>query len=352
MANLTKTTYYTRRTLAIGGILLTGFIVLKVSLRLATDVWRKLNPPPPPPPTVAFGKLPKIKFPESSPAEEQKLTFQLETIEGNLPILPSVGKVYFRPIDKPGLLTLDRAKAKAQQMGFRTQPQAISETHYRWLSLNVPPTTLEMEIDTGNFHLRYPYETDQELLASKNLPTNEQAAQEAKRFLQANELLAEDLASGRAEFQYWRLSPSGLAAAIALSEADFIQVNLFRSDLDELKILPPNPEESLVSFLISGARDRSKRIIEINYTYFPVEKETSATYPLRPISNAWQELQAGQGYVATLGQNENKQITIRRVYLAYYDSAEPKNYLQPVYVFEGDKNFFAYVSAIDPKWTE
>jgi len=353
MATLTQTAYWTRKGMLVGTIVLIGFIVLKVSLTLAGNVWRKIHPPPPPPPTVAFGKLPKLAFPEQNPpAGETKLIFKLETIQGGLPKLSTIGKVYFMPKEGPNLLALDRARQKAQKMGFRSQSEKVSETVYRWTDQKTPPTTLEMDINTGNFYLRYPYEDDQALLTSKNLPPNQQAASEARNFLASNGLLTDDLATGSAEFDYLRFTPPTLVSAISLSEADFVRVNLFRASLDSLKILPPNPKESLISFLFSGSRELGKRIIEINYNYFPVEKETFATYPLKPINTAWQELQGGQGYIANLGQNEQGQITIRQVYLGYYDAKDPQNFLQPIYVFEGDKNFFGYVSAIDPKWTE
>jgi len=92
--------------------------------------------------------------------------------------------------------------------------------------------------------------------------------------------------------------------------------------------------------------------VEISYVYFPVEKEIFGTYPLKPVTQAWNELQQGQGYIANLGQNEDGQVTVRKVYLGYYDADTPQHYLQPIYVFEGDKSFFAYVPAVEPKWTE
>jgi hypothetical protein len=53
-----------------------------------------------------------------------------------------------------------------------------------------------------------------------------------------------------------------------------------------------------------------------------------------------------------LGDNQEGQITIRNIFLAYFESEEPQNYLQPIFVFEGDKNFTAYVSAVDPEWID
>lgn len=349
MATLTQTAITTRKALKYGAILLVAIFILKTAWGVGQDIWRKIHPPPPPPPTVAFGKLPKLKFPEK---DVPKLTYRLETIQGTLPSLPNVGTTYFMPQKPPNLLALDRAKQKARQMGFTGQPENIGGTNYRWTTSTTPPTILEMEINSGNFHLRYQYENDQGLLVQKNLPTDEQAAQEAKAFLQTNNLLTEDLATGSAEFNYLRYISPNLVPSISLSEADFVRVNLFRADLNGLRIFPPNPKEALVSFLFSGNRERGKRIIEIHYTYFPIDRNTSATYPLKPINAAWQELQAGEGYAANLGQNEDKEITIRQIYLTYYDSEEPQTFLQPIYVFEGDRNFYGYVPAMDSAWTD
>jgi len=351
MATLTETAYLTRKILKFGIIVLVSFIILKIAFNIGKNIWRQIHPPPPPPPTVSFGKLPKIVFPpENLPLEKTKISFKLETIEGGLPKLPEVGKVYFRPIKSPNLLAFDRANSLAKKMGFQNEPEKKDETTYLWTTEN--STVLEMDINNLNFHLFYDFKNDQEILTSKNLPTNQQAAQEAKNFLVSNGLLPEDLANGMAEFEYLRFNIDQLIPVSSLSEADFIRVNLFRANLDDWRIFPPNPKRSLISFLFSGSRTPGKRIVEISYAYFPVEKEIFGTYPLKPVTQAWNELQQGQGYIANLGQNENGQITIRKVYLGYYDADTPQHYLQPIYVFEGDKNFFAYVPALDSKWTE
>jgi len=351
MATLTETAYWTRKLLKFGVIALVAFIILKNTFKIGKNIWRQLHPPPPPPPTVSFGKLPKLIFPEENlPLEKTKISFKLETIQGGLPKLPEIGKVYFRPVKPPNLLASDRAISLAQKIGFSDQPEKKDETTYRWITKNF--TVLEMDINNLNFHLTYDFKNDQEVLVSKNLPNNQQAAQEAKNFLVGNELLPEDLANGTAEFEYLHFDGNQLIPVASYSEAEFIRVNLFRANLDELRIFPPNPKKSLIFFLFSGSRSPGKRIIEISYIYFPVEKEIFGTYPLKPVTQAWNELQQGQGYIANLGQNENGQIIVRKVYLGYYDSEAPQNYLQPIYVFEGDRNFFAYVPAVDPKWTE
>ena len=351
MASLTEVAHYTRKTLKIGLILIIALIVLRISLNAFKGVWQKLHPPPPPPPTVAFGKLPALVFPQSE-GKTAQLSFKLETIQGGLPSLGPNGRVYFAPRKGPNLLALKRATELAQKIGFRNQPQALSATEYLWTSTNTPPTTLTININTTSFQLRYDYQNDPEILQNKNLPNNQQAAQEAQSFLVSNDLLADDLKEGTAQFEYLQFGFPRLTIAASLSEADFVRVNLFRADLEETKILPPNPKESLISFLFSGSRTTGKRIVEINYSYNPIEKEIWATYPLKPITQAWSEVQAGEAYLANLGQNPDNQITIRSVYLAFYDSPQPQHYLQPIYVFEGDRGFYTYVAAIDPNWWE
>ncbi len=353
MATLTETAYWTRKFVKYGAIFLVVFFFLRIIFQIGRDLWVEYNPPPPPPPTVSFGKLPQINFP--TPSAEQsipKLSYKLETIQGGLPRLPSIGKVYFTPNRGPNLLGLERATAQAQKMGFKGEPEEMGRALFRWTSQNTPVSTLEIDINSGSFHLLYDYKNDQELLSNKNLPSNQPAASEAKNFLGNNNLLAADLETGTAEFDYLRFSYPDIVQVPSLSEADFIRVNLFRANLDELRILPPNPKRSLISFLFSGSRTLDKRIVEIDYYYIPIEKEIFATYPLKPINQAWTEMQSGSGYIANLGENKDGQITIRKIYHAYFESPEAQHYLQPIYVFEGDRNFFGYVTAIDPKWTE
>ena len=351
MLNLTQASYYTRRGLKITGILLIILLFAKTTFKLGATIWQKVHPAPPPPPTVTFGRLPKLIFPKQT-TDLPKFTYKLETIQGGLPHLPKISKVFFMPKKRSNFLALDRAKQKANKMGFRTPPEAVEKTIYRWTTQNTPPTTLEMDINSGNFHLTYDFAHDPEILNSQNLPTGQEAAREAKTFLVNNNFLPSDLNQGTVEFEYLHFNPPNLNHVSSLSEANFIRVNLFRADVDKLKVLPPDPKKSLISFLFSSSRTIGKRIVEINYTYFPIDQENFATYPLKSVNQAWSELQSNQAYIAHLGQNQNGQVTIRDIYLAFYDSAQPQNYLQPIFVFQGDRDFFAYVPAVEAKWIE
>jgi len=63
-------------------------------------------------------------------------------------------------------------------------------------------------------------------------------------------------------------------------------------------------------------------------------------------------MQGGKGYIANLGESQSGNIVIRNVSLAYYDADQPQNFLQPIYVFEGDNNFIGFVPAVSSQWME
>lgn len=327
------------------------FFVLKFSLNSAGVVWKRINPPKPAPPTVAFGKLPPISFPKNE--DLPSLNFKLETIQGKLPSLDNIAKAYFISKNIYTYLTYERALQKARSMGFNNEPikqPEISGTTYFWQDKATIPSTLTMEIINQNFHFQYDFAKDQSLLTAKNLITNDRALEEVKTFLRQTGFLPDDIARGESKFTYFRYSLPDLVEVASLSETDFIRVSLMRQKINELEVLSSNPYEANISALVS--KSGAHRIVDLKYTHFPIDPQFWGTYPLKDTTQAWDDLKNGRGYIANLGDNRSGDITIRKVYLAYYDPHIHQNYLQPIFVFEGDKKFFAYVPAITNQWIE
>jgi hypothetical protein len=353
MTNLTEASYYSRKGIKIGAIAIVVFLVLRFSFGMIIKIIQQNRQPEEPPPTTAFGKLPPVVFPEVD--DPLPLNFKLETVNGTLPGLADQGRVYFLPKNTYAYLTLEKAQEKAQALGFGGQPvqlKDISETTYRWQKGEGIYSYLTMEIVDQNFNLRYEYGKDQSLLGISQLTTQPQALTVFKNFLEKANFLTEDLEKGQAEYLYYRFAAPALIQVNSLSELDFIRVNLLRKDVNKLPVLPPHPKKANVSALISKANDPTKRIIELNYTHFPIDYEVWGTYPLKTTTQAWDELKKGLGYVAELGDNESGFITVRNIYLAYYDPHIYQNYLQPIFVFKGDRGFLAYVPAISNEWIE
>ena len=350
MATLTVIAYYSRRIIKYGSIGLVILLILRSAFISFRTYWKKAHPPAPPPPTVAFGKLPKLKFPERTGLPT--LTYKLENISGTLPKLVDRAKIFFIPKPYPNLLAWDNTKTWAKKIGFTQEPEKTEEFSLRFETGNIAKTTLDVNVLTKNFTLTYDWQNDLQILSQGNPPQEAQAISSAKSFLQTANSLTDDLANGEGKVLYFKYSEGNLVKALFFSEANFAQVNLFRQDIDKIKVLPPNPKSSNVVVKLSAAKDRGRSIIEVKFVHFPISLDNFATYPLKDAASAWTQLKNGQGFIANLGDNTDGNITIRSVYLAYYDSEESQNFLQPVIVFEGDKDFYGYVPAITDSWLE
>ena len=350
MSSLTDTAYYAKKALKYGSIALIALMVLKVAYGAFISYWKAAHPLPSPPPEVKFGKLPKIKFPEVK-TPLPSLTYRLQTIDGLPPNLPNVGNVYFVSQPGPNLLAIDRAKEKAKKNGFAEEPTLVSATLYQWQGKTNPPTSLEINIITNSFKLSYPYKNDPSLIGDYP-PSNSKAVSLAQGLLANFGATANDIQIDQTKISYLRLENNNLVNAIALSETQFLRINAYRTNLNDLPILSPNPKQALISFLISNSPDQKKAIVEANYTYHPIEREVFSDYPLKAAAQGWQELQNSQGYIASLGRNGDGKITIRRIYLAYFESDEAQKFIQPIFVFEGDNDFYAYIDAVNPSMTE
>lgn len=350
MATLTETAYYSRKIIKFGLLGLMAFLVFRSLFLVFAAYWKKTHPPPPPPPTVAFGKLPKLIFPERS--NLPPLSYKLETISGTLPTIPTQAKVFFIPQPSSNLLAWERTKDWARRLGFTQEPEAIDKFKDRFTNEGVVKTTLEVDVLTQNFTLAYDWQNDLGILSEGSPPQENQAISLAKSFLQGAGALTADLNQGTAEVIYLKYDSGNLTKALYFSEANFAKVNFFRENIENIKVLPPNPKEANVYVILSSNTRRNQGIIEVKYIHFPVSLENSATYPLKNINTAWTELTQGKGFVANLGNNPEGKIIIRNAYLAYYDSDQPQNFLQPIVVFEGDNDFFAYVPAIAANWQE
>ena len=347
MATLTEVSYYTRKIIKWGGVIFFILLISPAILRGAKSLYLALRPPPPPPPTVKYGKLPKPYFPERN--TDYKPTYRLETVEGTLPQTSTVGRVYFVEINKSRLLELERWKPKARILGFDGEPVESGDGQVYSFTHPTLPAVMNLNIISGTMNYKFDWTLDQSLYSAQGVPTTQQAFIEAKAFLQNLGLLPQDLSEGVAKYAYFRASPPTMTSVTSLSEANFLRVDIFRADKDELPFVATDGLRSPVNLTFSGVTDRNKRIIELNYQYSRILDEDFATYPLKTSDAAWAELQQGGGFIS---QKAGDEVVIREVYMAYYESSEPQQFLQPVFTFEGDNGFVAFVPAIDPAFQQ
>jgi hypothetical protein len=343
MTSLTKVAVAARKTIRYGIYLILFLIVGRILLDSGISIYKKLFPAPPPPPTVKYGKLSKIPFPTNGITA--KLTYTLETADGNLPTnIPTQSKVYFMPKNSANLLSLDTAKSESLALGFGSDGQQVSDTVYKFTNPGFP-TALQINIITGTFSISYNLSADKSPLDLKP-PVAEVAASDFRSFLSGANILPADL-TGPVTHNFLKLSNGQLVNALSLSESDLIKVNLFRKNYDNLPSMTGDPNQANVWTIISGSGSLGQQIVAAEYHYHAVDETQYSTYPIITPAEAFSGLQNGQAFIANLGQNKDgDSIKIRKVYLAYFDPGAVTDYYQPIYVFEGDNGFVAYLPAV------
>src|SRR3989344_1288740 len=343
MASLTQVAIVSRKTIRFGIYSLILVIVARTAFRMGYNVYTKFFPPPPPEPTVAFDKLPKLPFPQKE--KPTNLEYILETPDGKLPSLPSQTEVYFMPPIASNIKAVDNAKQKAQNLGFDPNGKPIVENVqnvYVFTKLDTP-TILTMNIITGAFSISYDLNANPTVI-SGTFTESLSAIEHVKGYLNV-ENQAEEINKNIITNELLKIENAKFVKADSLSEAEIIKVNIFRKNLGSKKDIPsvtPDMPEANVWAMVTGKLE----VIAAEYHFFPLDEGRLGTYPLKTSEQAWEELKKSEGYIANLGERENDKITIRKIYLAYYDAGQYMEFYQPVIVFEGDGGFYAFVPAI------
>ncbi|OGM28574.1 hypothetical protein A2962_03095 [Candidatus Woesebacteria bacterium RIFCSPLOWO2_01_FULL_39_61] len=343
MASLTQIAIVSRKGIRYGIYAIVLIIIARFVFNIGVSLYKKIFPPPPPEPTVAFGKLPKLPFPEKERPEN--LNYVLETPDGKLPTLPAQETLYFMPPISSSIDDVESAKTKAQALGFNPDGKPIAEALknvYIFDKTNIP-STLTMNIITGIFSISYNLNADPSVISGVP-PASDLATDQAKSYF-VSVGISSDFQQGRSTTEFLKLEGGNLVKVDSQSDSELIKVNLFRENLGlnkDISSVTPDMPEANIWVIITGNRT----IISAEYHYFQVDQQKSGTYPLKTADEAWEELKKGDTFIANLGTDTDGQITIRRVYLAYYDPGQYAEFYQPVVVFEGDGGFYAYVPAV------
>lgn len=341
MASLTQASIVSRKIIRFTIYFFVLIIIVRISIGTAGKIFRFFFPEPPPPPTVTFGKLPSLPFLDTE-VNVENLTFNLETIAGELPEFTDQLRVYFMPRASAGIKDLEIARQKAVSLGFSPSGSELVETVFIFQN-KTAPSRLTMNIVSHVFSISYDLRANPQ--AVNNIPpAPEVAGKQAKSFLTKAEFLKDDL-TGPETYNFIKIVESDFSPAVSLSDSDIIKVNIFRKDFNELPSLSSTPGEANVWFMLSGGDSRTSPVIAAEYKYYPVAEDQNATYPIKTSQQAWDDLKAGKGFIADLGENESI-VTVRKVYLAYYDAGQYTEFYQPIVVFEGDNNFMGYVPAV------
>ncbi|MGD9129550.1 MAG: hypothetical protein PVJ09_03630 [Candidatus Woesebacteria bacterium] len=344
---LTNVARIGRQTIKFSIITLVVLIVGRMFLSAFISFWKAIHPEPPPPPTMGFGKLPAIVFPEQDPDQVPK-SYRLELATASFPSFGDRAKVFLALKSAPSLLADQEARRVAQIYNFVFEPQVLDERTYRWTRSEPLESTFDLDIQNMHFVFKTDYLSRPDLILNKNLPDDFESVNLLKTFLRSANLLPEDVATSSGDISYLKSLGSELEEAVSLSDADFVKVDLNRYPIDgEFRMYTPGGYKGTITAIITGVLRGNDAILQMEYNYQAIDYLTVETYPLRSPQEAWKLLQAGEGF--TLSDQKLEEAVIRNVYLAYFDSFVEQEYLQPIFVFEGDDAFLGYVPALDPR---
>ncbi len=340
--SLTQVAYTSRNVIKYGGIGLVGFLFFYWGMGIAIKAYQTAHPPYVAP-TVRYGVIDKVFFPEK---EFQKKEFVAELPNDSFPNYKDQANVYFIYRSKSIIGALDDGKKTAAMMNFVSEPKETGIGIYVFDDNNTG-RSLTMNVLQSSFKMSYPYLTDQLLLNPEQMPNKEQAISTAVDFLEQAGKLSPDLEEGEQKVSYWKINFDGLVEVIALSEANIIRVDFFRKKLvEDFQVVAVEVGRAPVSVLVSGSSVAAKRVVEVNYQHVNVDtsEASSSTYPIITSKEAFDNLNMGNYWPAS--DTSTSSVTIRKIYLAYFEPVNLTQFMQPIYVFEGDGGFVAYVRAI------
>lgn len=356
MATLTETAYFSRRAIKYGAIALVCYIILRILLTLVSAWWRAAHPPPPPPATVTFGELPPLLLPKQ---DKPPLVFRLETVDGTTGEFGPNANVYVIPEERGSLLALERSTELANRLDFESDPARLSSTLYRWSTVQPLPASLEVDLLTEHFIYDVNWRAQPQLLSNAQALSETNAIAEARNWLSQIRLLSSDLGVGDARVTYLKVSGTEIVPAVSQSDAQFMRVDLFRSNVtvgeedeegfEEFPVLPLDPGTGIVSVMLLRPSRARTMVVHGEYRHIPVDYSQSATYPLEDTQVSWKRLTEGEGFYAVLPEGVS-QVAIRRISLAYLEPPEAGAFMQPIYVFEGDLGFLAYLPAVSQEY--
>ena len=346
MASLTETAIVSRKAIKYTVLLIIIIVVARLAFKGGVSVYKRLFPPKP---TVSFGKLPSIPFPPKN--QPENLSYSLETTSGRLPEFPQQVEVYFMPPTATNIQALEQAKHKASALGFSSEGKLIIENvqNVYLFPKARTPSNLTMNIITGIFSINYDLRSNPRITEGVP-PSPESLEKKAMSLLSKAGYLDTDLKESIVTRKLLKAEGENFVSVSSLSESNLVKINLFRKNLGSKKDIPsvtPDMPEANVWFLFAGSKGE---IIAAEYHHYPRDEKQSSTYPLKTAELAWQELNSGKAYIANLGENKSEKIAIRNVHLAYFDAGLYTEYFQPVVVFQGDNDFYAFVPAVTEEY--
>ncbi|MBI2086430.1 hypothetical protein HYT74_03750 [Candidatus Daviesbacteria bacterium] len=338
---LTQTAILTKRLILLSVFALIFGIVSFTGYKIWYAYYLSHLPPVEEKPDIKFGLLPTPEFPQTQ-TSSSNFSYSLDTTTGSLPKIgedpgfEKIIKVYFISQTFATLLAPEKSQNLAEKFNILTPPNIINETHYQF---NDGGKNLTVNLDNGNFT----FTQEATISAQVNLEDESKLVADFKQTLSFLGVLNNDLNNGRTKIVLLKVEGDKFVPTTIRQDAQATQISLWPASIDQKSIFTPDFNKSLVWGIVLGSADKLENHLSLNFTYYPIDTTTFATYPIKSAESAFDDLKNGKG--AVIIEPRKPQVSITSVYLGYYLPENYNPYLQPIFVFEGP-DFVSFVPAI------
>ncbi len=293
---------------------------------------------------TTFGKIkaPQIKNIASSTG----LTFTLDTVEGKPVTATDTARVFYLPPPVSRFGYREKVYLIAKTLGFNTD---VTKYQLKGETATLDDSTQSLSVDIRNFNFTYKYnfENNPDLFTSAVTPTTQESQNEAINFLQKIDKYPDEFTRATLNTIFFKYDPKTkeLNQLSRNVGANLVEVDFYRPDIDGFPIVSPSFFNSQNYVLMMMTPGGDARIIKAQVKFFEKSDQQVGYYPVKTGDQAYQELKESKGVVISNPQ-QKKKIIIKTMKLGYLDPDFYQNYLQPVYIFIGEDDFVAYVTAI------
>lgn len=348
MATLTETSYLARKMAPVAVILVLVLLIFYFAFQLLfiylkpTTTVVEVAVPVKVDIDVEFGKLPALRVKDASSSAGTK--YVLDTINGKPLDATSAATVYFMPEVVSGFGYLNRiiTMAKASNIDSNQIKERMSG---RIATYSDGVRTLT--INTKDFNFLYNFTITAENTKFSSKPEKEDLENFVIEYLRDMGRYPEELAQGKRNIIYMNYNPTDKSITIVtdVAQANMAEVDFHHPDLAGYPVVS-SKYFNTNNFVVVAFDANKYKVVRAQIQHHERSKEQRGIYPVKSGADAYKEFVDGKGFVVSGKPPAGSEIRIKQMSMAYLDTEEYQQYMQPIFVLLGENNFVAYIPAI------
>lgn len=344
---LTELSYYSRKAAPFVGLFFLFIIILFYIIKfffiyLGSQQPKSIYSNP------IFGSIKKPYLKEASPSSNLQLT--LDTVEGRPVTATQAANVYFIPPITARFGYREKIYLMAKTLDFNTEfiKHKLNDKIAIFKDLK---QNLEIDIANFNFSYKYDFVNDPDLFLNTVSPTKSDSLERATSLLKSVGRYPNELSQGKTNIILYFYNPADKTYKIVEKEIDanMVEVNFYRPDQEQYPIISPSYFNSQNHVLLVFNKAGFK-VVKAQVRFFEKSETQIGTYIIKSGDSAWEELKNGKGFIVSNPEGLSK-VAIKKMFLGYLDPDIYQQYLQPIYIFLGGKNFVGYVPAVTDSYS-